>query len=372
MQNVVKKLSDYYIVKDGKRLYYGYTTGSCGAGAAKAAAMMLFTGEKVTTVHLMTPKGIPLKLMVLDIQIQENQVSCAIRKYAGDDPDATDGMLIYATVTKEAGESNLSIDGGTGIGRVTRSGLDQPIGNAAINRVPREMIEKEVREICKTHEYFKGIKVLIEAPKGYEVAKKTFNPRLGIVGGISILGTSGIVVPMSEEALIKTIETEMRMHLLEGEKRLLITPGNYGEDFVKEQLKLDVTKNIHCSNYVGKTIDLAVQLGAKEILFVSHIGKFIKVAGGIMDTHSKNADCRAEILAACAIRAGGNGKLAGRILDTQNTEEALTLLKDAGILKEAMKVMMERIGEYVRRRAGDNLEVHVIVYSFTERILGEI
>lgn len=366
-------LSDHYIIQNGRKLHYGYTTGSCAAAAAKSAAHMLLLGGEITEVNIITPMGISLFLGVEEISRSNDSVTCAIRKYAGDDPDVTNGILIYAAVSKsDTSPPEIVIDGGCGIGRVTKKGLDQPIGNAAINRVPREMIKKEVKDICIQAGYQQSLSILIEAPEGASLSEKTFNPRLGILGGISILGTSGIVIPMSEDALLKSIETEIRMRLEEGETRLLVTPGNYGEDFVREQMELDVSKNIHCSNFVGQTLDMAVNMGAKEILFVSHIGKFIKVAGGIMDTHSRNADCRAEILSSCAIRAGAGIALARHILETVNTQEGIILLKEAGLLPETMEIVMHKIGGYLHHRTKGAIEVHVVVYSFEEGKLGEI
>lgn len=367
------KLEDYYIVQDGKRLQYGYTTGSCAAAAAKAAAMMLFSGVLVEEVLLTTPMGIALSLQVEDIRRRPGEVSCAVIKYAGDDPDVTDGVCVRATVTEGTeGGDDVQIDGGMGVGRVTREGLDQPVGNAAINHVPREMIERELRRVLKENRRSCSVRVLIEVPGGEKLAEKTFNPRLGIVGGISILGTTGIVVPMSEEALVKSIEVQMRMRLAAGERELLITPGNYGENFVREHTRLDFTKTIQCSNYVGKTIDLAAALGIRKLTFVAHIGKFIKVAAGIMDTHSRSADGRAEIMAACAVRAGGSLETAKAILETVTTEESIQILKRAGLLETAMKIAAERAHGYLVRRAGGAIVIDLILFSSVEGELAAI
>ena len=232
-------LEDYYVIKNNKKLRYGYTTGSCAAAAAKAAARMLLTGETVENVDLMTPKGILLHLEILDIHKGEEEVSCAVRKDGGDDPDATHGLLVYAAVRKKK-ESGVTIDGGRGVGRVTKRGLEQPVGAAAINRTPRAMITEAVEDIADAFGYTEGFTVVISIPGGEEVAKKTFNPRLGILGGISVLRTSGIVVPMSEDALIASIHAEMRLRKENGGDYLLITPGNYGAAFVSSYPDVDV------------------------------------------------------------------------------------------------------------------------------------
>ena len=232
-------LEQYYILKNNKKLHYGYTTGTCAAAASKAAAEMLLSGHKVQEVELMTPKGIPLCLGIEEISMEKEKVSCAVRKDGGDDPDATHGILIFSSV-KKIPEKRIVIDGGIGVGRVTKKGLEQGVGNAAINRVPREMIANEVKEICEAAGYEGGISVKISVPEGEEIAKKTFNPKLGIEGGISILGTSGIVIPMSEEALIASIRVEMEMKKANGAQYLLITPGNYGADFCRSEMKLNL------------------------------------------------------------------------------------------------------------------------------------
>lgn len=363
-------LENYYIIKNNKKLHYGYTTGSCAAAAAKAAVYMLLGGRKIERVDLRTPKGILLHLSIQDIHMEPGRVSCAVQKDGGDDPDATHGLLIYAEVTLTE-TPGIHVDGGKGVGRVTKKGLEQPVGAAAINKVPRAMIEGAVREAAEEFEYQGGFSVVISVPKGEETARKTFNPRLGIQGGISILGTSGIVVPMSEEALIASIGAEMSMKKENGNDYLLITPGNYGEAFLREYHDLDVDNSMKCSNYVGETLDFAVNLRIKGILFVAHIGKFIKVSGGIMNTHSRSADSRAELMAAAAIRAGASLSLAKEILATITTEEAVGILKRNHLLTETMSEIIPRVHGYLQHRCGAALETEVILYSNEHGWLGQ-
>lgn len=362
-------IEDYYVVRNNKRLRMGYTTGSCAAGASKAAAYMLLTGERITEVALTTPKGIELSLELLDIKITDDSVSCAVRKDGGDDPDATNGILVYSTVSKCPGHEIL-LDGGKGVGRVTKPGLEQAVGDAAINRVPRMMIRQGVEEIREMAGYTGGLSVIISIPEGEEVAKKTFNPRLGIVGGISVLGTSGIVEPMSEAALIRSIQIEIEMKAAQGAEYLLITPGNYGQTFVRESMHLDIDRAVKCSNYVGETIDMAVEAGIKGILFVAHIGKFGKVAGGIMNTHSRSADSRAELMTAFAIRAGATLEQARKILDTLTTEEAVTLMQEYGLRDKAMQMIVDRAIYYLDHRAYGRLELGLVLFSNEHGLLG--
>ena len=355
-------------------LRYGWTTGSCAAAAAKAAALMLFSGEEFRQVRLMTPKGIELYLDVEDVTRLPDRVECAVRKYSGDDPDVTDGLLIYARVQKGDEESSglrVILDGGIGVGRVTKPGLEQQIGQAAINKVPRRMITEEVERICRACGYCGEMKVTISIPDGEETAKKTFNPRLGIVGGLSVLGTSGIVEPMSEKALTDTIYLEMKMLRESGYSCCYAVPGNYGMDFLTDQLGINPDLAVKCSNYVGDTIDDAKLLGMKGLLLIGHVGKFIKLAAGVMNTHSRTADCRMEVFASHAAMAGADAAVVKEIMACLNTTEAVKILKGRGLLQDIMKTVMERITFYLRQRAGGELETGAVVFSGEEGILGQ-
>lgn len=363
-------LEEFYVNKNNKKLRLGYTTGSCAAGAAKAATIMLLKNNLIQTIELMTPKGILLHLKIEDSKRQKEWVSCAVRKDGGDDPDETNGILIYAKVSKLL-EPSIQIKGGIGVGKITKKGLEQPIGEAAINKVPRKMIIESIQKVCKECNYKGGILVEISVPAGVEIARKTFNPRLGIVGGISILGTSGIVVPMSEDALIQSIRIEMKMLVENGMEYLIITPGNYGEEFLKKNMSIDISYSMKCSNYIGETIDMAIELGIKGILFVSHIGKFIKVSGGIMNTHSRCADSRAELMASHALRAGISLEGAKKILGTITTEEAIEILIKEEILEHTMEKVLDRIQYYLEHRSYKKLELGVILFSNVYGTLGK-
>lgn len=343
---------------------YGFTTGSCAAAAAKAAAIMLLTGTKKTQITIETPKGIPYTAELLDITRKEREVSCAVKKDGGDDPDITSGALIYARVSFSAvSEPRIMIDGGIGVGRVTKPGLDQPVGNAAINHVPREMIEKEVMEVCQLTDYKGGLQIEIYVPEGERIGAQTFNPRLGIVGGISILGTSGIVEPMSNQALLDTIRVELRQRKAQGYDYVAVSPGNYGLDFVKKTYGYDLDRSVKCSNFIGDTIDMAVELGFHRMLLTGHIGKLIKVAGGMMNTHSKYGDCRMELLASFAARAHVDNDSICQILDCVTTEEAVRILKEQGKCEEVMEYAMERICFHLEKRSKGALEIECIMYA---------
>lgn len=344
---------------------YGFTTGSCAAAAAKAAAYMLLTGKKKETIAIMTPKGILFQAALCDIVRAEKEVSCAVKKDGGDDPDITTGALVYAQVSfwTAQGEKRIEIDGGVGVGRVTRPGMDQPVGNAAINHVPRQMIEKEVLEVCRMADYKGGLKVVISIPAGKELAEKTFNPRLGIVGGISVLGTSGVVEPMSSQALLDTIRLELNMKRAQGYEIAAVSPGNYGLDFMREAYGYDLDASVKCSNFIGEAIDMAVQIGFGKMLFTGHIGKLVKVSGGIMNTHSREGDCRMELMAAAGLRAGVSVGMLNKILDCATTTEAICFLEDEKKTKPVMQYLMQRIMYYLNYRAKGAMRVECIMYD---------
>lgn len=348
----------------------GFTTGSCATAAAKAAAYMLLSGKKKEEITIDTPKGIPYFAKILQIERSETTVSCAVKKDSGDDPDITMGTLICAKVSLCMDERGVPdkgpqvvIDGGVGVGRVTKPGLDQPIGNAAINRVPREMITKEVLQVCNLFDYKGVVEVIVSVPEGEALAEKTFNPRLGIVGGISILGTSGIVEPMSNQAILDTIRVELNQRKSLGYDYVAVSPGNYGLDFMKKSYGYDLDRSIKCSNFIGDTIDMAVELGFNKMLLTGHIGKLIKLAGGIMNTHSKEGDCRMELLAAFSVKQGVDIQTVEKILACVTTEEAVRILQDSGQQQSVMDYAMERICYYVNKRAKGEMRVDCIMYA---------
>ena len=360
---------EQYIEKDGKRLRLGYTTGSCAAAAAKAAAWMLLTGRRKETITLDTPKGIRLELAVREITMRADSVSCAIEKDSGDDPDVTKGTLIFASV-RRTDEPGVHIDGGEGVGRVTKRGLDQPIGNAAINSVPRQMIRENVEKVMALTDFSGGLDVVISAPEGETLAKKTFNPRLGIVGGISILGTTGIVEPMSEAALVETIRVELRQRRAMGKEYALLTPGNYGSDFIRQNLDVDLNTAVQVSNFLGDALDICRALGFRGALLVGHVGKLVKTAGGMMNTHSKYGDCRMEILAAHAAAAGVAAEHIREILDCAACDDAVRILRECGRDAPTLARVTERALFHLAHRA-DGMEIGLLMFSKEYGVLGQ-
>ncbi len=378
------------VVSQGKLMRRGYTTGSCAAAASKAAAVMLLSGEETDTIKLDTPKGITLTLDVLDILRGPGFARCAIRKDSGDDPDDTNGTLIYATVSSlhagipeeelvmqprtasvEQLDDRVEIWGGIGVGKVTKPGLSCKVGGPAINPVPRKMITQEVLAAMKQYDYEKPLRVVISIPDGPAIAPKTFNPRLGIEGGISVLGTSGIVEPMSDRALIDTMYTEMDSRKANGYKDLLVFFGNYGADFTRDEMKIDIRTAVTCSNFVGELLDYAVLQGFESVLIIGHSGKLIKLAQGVMNTHSKYADCRSEFLALQAMFHGASPAVGKEIYQALTTDEMTKILKREGLFEAVMEEAARKIDFYMQKRVHGKLKTGAILFSNVYGILGE-
>lgn len=363
-------MMDSFITKDGKKLRRGYTTGTCAAAAAKTAAIMLLEHRRLESVFITTPGGISLDLKICDMMVGEDYVSCAVVKDSGDDPDMTNGIKIFARVEKAGREAGITIDGGEGVGRVTKPGLDQAEGNAAINSVPRRMIEEELRQVCEDNGYGGGLRVVISAPEGVEIAKRTFNPRLGIVGGISILGTTGIVEPMSDDAVVQTIRAELSMRSASGKKTVLLTPGNYGARFIREELGLDQEIAVTTSNFIGDAFSIAAETGFSGALLVGHVGKLIKLAGGMFNTHSRYGDCRAEIMACHAGLCGAPVSVIRRITESVVTDDMLAILDAAGLREQVMESVMRKIERNIEDRRFGQTSIGVIVFSKEYGVLG--
>lgn len=352
-----------YTYKNGKKLKYGYTTGSCAAGAAKAGAQILLSKNKLKTVSIMTPKGWRLMLEVKDVQLNESEVTCGIQKDSGDDPDITNGMFVYAKVKKS---SRDHIYGGTGVGRVTKKGLAVDIGHSAINPVPMKMIQEALNEVKETFDYPGGFDVEIYIPNGLDLSKKTFNPRLGIEGGLSILGTTGIVEPMSEEAFKESLHLELKQLKA---KKLVFAPGNYGRDYCRS-LGIEDHKILKISNFVGYMFEKAVEEKVEEILLVGHIGKLIKVSGGIFHTHSRVSDGRMPILCSHLLETDISKENLRVIKHANTTDEAVDLIFSMGhhsVFDEIVHHIKERLNLFVFHQ----LNVEVILFSSQYGVLSK-
>jgi cobalt-precorrin-5B (C1)-methyltransferase len=365
-----------YIYKGCKKLRTGYTTGSCAAAATKAAAYMIKHQKLINKVKINTPKGWELNLDVHNATFHKHSASCYIIKDSGDDPDITNGVEVYAEV-KLRNDNKINIIGGKGVGLVTKEGLQVPVNQYAINPTPMKMIKKSIKEIYNDDI---GVDVIISIPKGVELAKKTFNPKLGVVGGLSILGTTGIVEPMSEDALKETISLELKIAKNKNSKNVILVPGNIGEKLVREYTKLNQVRIVKISNYLGFALEKCAELGFEKIIVAGHIGKLIKPAGGIYYTHNRVSSTRMEILTAYLSIMGMEKNNLIKIMECTTTDEATKIIQQTG-MEEVFAILANKAATNCEGYIYDNMDIGFIYFNMTdllaisdkvESILGEI
>ena len=371
-QNDDKPKFEHYIRSGRRLLRCGYTTGTCAALGAAGAARLLLTGRAPESVGLRTPKGIVVEVAPRFCRATADGAECAIVKDGGDDVDATTGLSVIAAVTLcPDAPRTVTIDGGAGVGRVTKPGLDQPVGAAAINHVPRQMITEALLREADAVGYGGGFAVVISIDGGVEAARRTFNPHIGVDGGLSVLGTSGIVEPMSQQALLDTLQLEIHQAALKS-KRLILAPGNYGLDYLASHLpELREIPIVKISNFIGEALDMAAAEQFGELLLVGHVGKLVKLAGGIMNTHSKQADCRTELFCAHAAICGADAATCRALLDAATTDACLDILAEAGLKAPVMASLLDAVQAHLDRRAAGAFEVGAVLFSNQAGPLGQ-
>ena len=372
-----KRQFEHYVRSGQKLLRCGYTTGTCAALAAAGAARLLLTGTAPETVALRTPKGIVVEVAPLFCRTVAEGAECAIEKDGGDDVDVTTGLPVTATVTLLPGTPEICSTGGAGVGRVTKPGLDQPVGEAAINHVPRRMIAEALEREAENAAYTGGFAVTISIEGGAETAKRTFNPHIGVEGGLSVLGTSGLVEPRSQQAILDTIQLEMNQAALRaknapGPRRLVLAPGNYGLDYLASALpQFERFPVVKTSNFIGDTLDMAATAGFEQVLLVGHVGKLVKLAAGVMNTHSHTADGRAEVFCAHAALCGARREVCAALMDAATTDACLDVLDGAGLRGPVLESILAAIQMHLDRRAGGEFRVGAVLFSNQHGPLGE-
>ena len=362
------ELDREYVYFKGKKLRYGYTTGSSATAATKAALMYLLDDSKhdIPEVTIKLPSGNSLTISVNSLEKKENSVLASVIKDGGDDPDVTHGLEIYSKVSLR-NDLKINIFGGIGVGKVTKKGLPVAPGNSAINPVPLKMIRETVEEMLP--EGF-GADVEISVPKGEETAKKTLNAKLGIIGGISILGTTGIVKPMSEESWKASLAIELKMALENaGNGEAIFLFGNRGKQYLSDNFEDNISQAIVISNFVGYMFDRACEFEAKKIYFIGELGKFVKVAGGIFHTHSRVSDAKMEILTANALLVGESTENMKKIMASNTTEEATKYIEKTEVYNLLAEKAKQKCEEYCRRNGWD-MEVETLIISAEKEVLG--
>ena len=343
----------------------GFTTGTCAQAAAKGACLMLANQETVEEVEVKTPSGVKLNIGLLDQQIGIDFAECAVIKDSGEDPDVTNGAKVFVRVRLSEKEG-ITINGAEGVGKITKPGLAVRVGEWAINPIPRKVILGEVSRFLPKD---KGLEVTISVPGGEELAKRTYNPRLGVIGGISIIGTTGIVEPKSVEAYKASLALQLDVLKAQGYHKAVFVLGYVGDRFCKEALKLKEDSIIKIGDHVGFMLDECARKKIKEVILIGHIGKLIKVANGQFNTHYSFGDNRMDSIARYAKLCGANKKIIGRILKETTTEATIVILENAGLTR-----IFEKIAQGVSAKAeefvNNKVKIDCTILSLEGKVLG--
>lgn len=342
----------------------GVTTGASAAAAARAAALLLFCGEEHREVNIINPMGLTIRVPVKKVMYTGGGARGIVVKDGGDDPDVTNGLDIIADI--KSIPEGFSIKGGEGVGTVTMPGLPVPVGDAAINPVPLAMIREAVSGLLPPSG---GVEITISVPGGLEASMRTLNQRLGITGGISILGTTGIVRPMSEDALKDSLVPFIKKAAALGFRRVVLTPGGIGLRQAVDMYGFSPECVIEMSNYVGFMLEKCVDESMESVILWGHIGKVGKVAGGIFNTHSRVADGRREILASYAALCGAKKELITEILNINTMEGVLKLIGDSG-LSGVFDLLAERSSLRAAQHVWEKIRVGTVLTARDGRILG--
>ena len=343
-------------------LRYGFTTGTAATAAALGALLWL-RGEGRDAVDVVLPDGTALHLPLAGARRTEEGAEAWVVKDGGDDPDVTSGLAVVASL--RYAKEGLTLLAGEGVGQVTRPGLPVAVGEAAINPGPREMLRRHLLPLLPPG---RGLEVTLSIPGGDEAAKRTFNPRLGIEGGLSILGTRGLVVPMSDEALVATIHSELSVRAAEGHRHLCLVPGNYGRA-VARGLDIADERIVIVSNYVGFALEKVRDLPLETLLVVGQVGKIMKVAGGSLHTHSRYSDGRRETFAALAAREGATATEVETLLEANTLDDAVTTTLDRPWSEGALRAGALRAARAMAAIAPDVQEVAVSLFVLPDRIV---
>ena len=338
----------------------GITTGTCAAGASKASALNL-AGYSCESVSVRNLEGHEFALNTF----REGE-SFGVVKYSGDDrADITDGVRVLSRVEVLGQDGGITFCAGEGVGTVTLPGLKVGVGEPAINPVPREMITRAVREIFPRE----ALRVTVSIPGGRELARKTFNPRLGIVGGLSVLGTTGIVKPMNEQALLDSLSLELSVISSLGFREVYITFAAEGEKFTRRLFRVDTRNVIQCGNYPGHVLDECARLGFERVTLCGNPGKLLKVAAGSFNTHSKISGGGIEALCTQLAVLGAGRELVGRVCHSNTTREAVEIIRREGF-GQVWRVLAEITAGKCRERVCGNMKVSAVFVDGAGQVLG--
>ena len=353
----------------------GFTTGTCASAATKSALLTILTNKSQESVQVTLPKGKVVDMRIAWTQYRDEFVTCAVIKDGGDDPDATHGAEICSSVQLTNDIGKISIDGGIGVGRVTKPGLGLPIGKAAINPVPMRMITQTIDEVFGIYNQIiktNGLNVIISVPKGEEIAKKTDNPRLGIIGGISILGTTGIVLPYSTASFAASIRQSLDVGLALGSDVFILTTGGRSEDFCKKLFENMYPEHsyVQMGDFAGYSVKQCYEKKVKKVIIAGFVGKLTKIAMGVKQTHVRGSHVNMDFMA----------KLA---LECKVSENVITLIKNANTARHVSEIVDSNdiVGYYdllckyaynqMASYSNNNLLIDILMFDFDGNVIGK-
>ena len=357
------------MVEERKNLRTGYTTGSCATAGAKAGLLSILNQKKYEEIEIKLPKGKFLKIPIHSCEFSENFAKCSVIKDGGDDPDVTHGAEIIVEVNLSDKKDFIDIDGGEGVGRVTKPGLGLEIGQAAINPVPKKMILENIREVGNEILEKRGINILVSVPTGKELGPKTDNPRIGIQGGISILGTSGIVIPFSTASYAASIRQNLDVAVAMKEQTVVLTTGGRSEDFAKNIVDLPTHCFVQMGDFSGYTIQQCAKKNIKKAYVVGFIGKLAKMAAGVKQTHVKGSKVDMLFLADLARQAGGKTEVIESIKKANTARHVLEIIQENKIEKFPQLVCNE-VYNQMSKHADGKVPLDVILFDFDGNVLG--
>ena len=351
-----------------KQLRTGFTTGTCATAASKAALLSIINQKNIESVSVTLPKRSTIEIKIESCDFSKNEAKCSVIKDGGDDPDVTHGAEIIVNLSLTNSKNEVEIEGGEGVGIVTKPGLGLEINKAAINPTPKKMIKENIQEVGKNILENNGVKIIISVPKGKELAPKTDNPRLGIVGGISILGTSGIVIPFSTASFAASIRQNLDVALAMGDKNVVLTTGGRSEDFAKKIIKLPEHCFVQMGDFSGYTIQQCAKKGIEKAFVVGFIGKLAKMATGVKQTHVKGSKVNMTFLAELAKKSGAKEDVIQKIEKANTARHVLEIIKDSKNNEFFNQVCMQ-VYSQMRNHSEQKIPIEAILFDFDGEVL---
>jgi len=350
------------------KLRTGFTTGTCATASSKAAALAIINQKTISSVDVLLPKRDRINIKINSCEFTKNNARCSVIKDGGDDPDVTHGAEIFVDLSLTNNVGTVEIDGGNGVGRVTKPGLGLEIDSAAINPTPKKMILENVQEVAEEILKENGIKVLISVPKGKELATKTDNPRIGILNGISILGTSGIVIPYSTASFAAAIRQQIDVVSSMNDEEVVLTTGGRSEDFAREIIKLPDHSFIQMGDFSGYTIQQCAKKSLKKAYVAGFIGKLAKMAAGVKQTHVKGGKVDMKFLSELAKRCNADSETIRKILGANTARNVQEIIMEDGVNGFFDEITKE-VCNQMRQHSEEKIPVEVILFDFDGKVL---